>query len=154
MRKEFQHKLSNEAAKNHGVVVTERLEIRNMTKSAAGTTEKPGKSVRAKSGLNRSILDQGWGAFRNMPNWKLAERGRHLVLVDPKITSRICPDCGTVDAGSRKEQRSLRVGCCGHTAHAETNAARNILRRGDTVFLPVEARLSASEARTILDIVA
>jgi putative transposase len=154
VRKDFQHKLSTTIAKNHGVVVMEKLEIRNMTRSAKGTVEDPGNHVRAKSGLNRSIADQGWGAFRSMLAWKLTERGGALVLVDPKNTSRTCHECGTVDAGNRKEQKFLCVGC-GHVAHADTNAARNILQRGrDTALLPAEARLPANEAGTSLDIAA
>ena len=65
-----------------------------MSKSAAGTTEAPGKNVRAKSGLNRAILDQGWFEFRRQLEYKLAWVGGWLVKVPPQNTSRTCPKCG------------------------------------------------------------
>jgi putative transposase len=63
-RRDFLHKASTTISKNHAVVCIEDLQVRNMSKSAAGTIEKPGRNVGAKSGLNRAILDQGWSAFR------------------------------------------------------------------------------------------
>ena len=48
-----------------------------MTKSAKGTIKKPGKNVKAKSGLNRSILDQRWGMFKTFLSYKLkADTGK------------------------------------------------------------------------------
>jgi putative transposase len=109
------------------VVVLEKLEVRNMVRSAAGSVEKPGKNVRAKAGLNRAIHDQGWGMFRTMLGWKLAERGGRLVEVPAQNTSRTCAECGVVGADSRNGQR-FRCTACGHEAHADTNAAIEILR--------------------------
>jgi putative transposase len=148
-RKDFLHKASTAIAKNHGAVVIEKLDVRNMTRSASGTKEKPGRNARAKSGLNRAILDQGWGAFRTMLAYKLAERGGRLIEVPAANTSRTCAKCGTVDAASRTGQR-FRCVACGHEAHADTNAAMNILERaGGTGLLPVEAsHRRASEAGT------
>lgn len=148
-RKDFLHKASTIVAQNHGTVVLEALEVRNMVRSAAGTAEAPGRNVRAKAGLNRSILDQGWSAFRVMLGWKLAERGGRLVEVPAANTSRTCAACGCVDAESRNGLR-FRCTTCGHEAHADTNAARAILlRSGGTGVLPVEAsRERAGEAGT------
>lgn len=71
-RKDFLHKISTIIAKNHGTVVVEALQVRNMSASAKGTAEQPGRNVRQKSGLNRSILDQGWRMFRTLLdiNWQ------------------------------------------------------------------------------------
>ena len=80
-RKDFLHKHNTDLAKNHGAVVVEALRVRNMSASAKGTAEEPGRNVRQKAGLNRSILDQGWGAFRRMLAYKLAERGGRLIQV-------------------------------------------------------------------------
>lgn len=148
-RKDFLHKVSTEIAKSHGTVVIEKLEIRNMVRSAAGTVEKPGRNVRAKAGLNRSILDQGWGLFRVLLGYKLAERGGLLIEVPPQYTSQTCSECGTVDAESREGQRFCCTSC-GHEAHADMNAARVILQRGrGTSSLPVEAsHQRAGEAGT------
>jgi putative transposase len=73
-RKDYLHKLSTEIAQNHGIVKVEKLRVRNMSASAKGTVEEPGRNVKAKAGLNRSILDQGWRMFADMLNYKLAER--------------------------------------------------------------------------------
>ena len=51
-------------SKNHAIVCIEDLQVNNMSRSAAGNLESPGTNVRAKSGLNRAILDQGWAQFR------------------------------------------------------------------------------------------
>lgn len=148
-RKDFLHKQSTPIAKSHGVVVVEDLRVRNMVRSAAGTVAEPGRRVRQKAGLNRSILDQGWFAFRTMLAYKLASRGGQLLAVDPRNTSRTCEACGAVSAESRNRLRFVCVEC-GHAAHADTNAARNILNRArDTRLLPVEASgCRADEAGT------
>lgn len=145
-RKDFLHKTSTAIAKSHGVVLLEDLKVRNMTASARGTVEAPGRNVRQKAGLNRAILDQGWGLFRTMLAYKLEERGGFLLTVNPRDTSRTCSECGVVDADSRE---GVRFSCrsCGHDAHADTNAAINILRRG-APSMPAEAALAAAETGT------
>ena len=127
-RKDYLHKLSTEIAKSHGVVKVEKLRVRNMSASAKGTVEQPGTNVRAKAGLNKAILDQGWSMFSTMLKYKLAERGGELVEVDPAYTSQTCSCCGTVDKASRKDQATFECGHCGHTENADINAARNILQ--------------------------
>ena len=107
----------------------EDLRIANMTTSAIGTVEEPGKNVRAKSGLNRRILDQGWGEFRRQLAYKLEWSGGTLLLVDPRDTSRTCAQCGHVSGENRQTQAAFRCVACGHAANADTNAAINILRR-------------------------
>ena len=130
IRKTVLHQVSTVISKNHAVVVLEDLKVRNMTASATGTVESPGRNVRQKSGLNKSILDQGWGLLKQMLGYKLQWSGGMLLLVDPAYTSQICPVCGVVDAGNRKVQAVFRCLHCGHEAHADVNAAQNILARG------------------------
>ncbi len=77
-RHDFLHKTSTAISKNHAMVCIEALQVRNMSRSAAGTTERPGTKVRAKSGLNQSILDQGWFEFRRQLDYKLAWNGGWL----------------------------------------------------------------------------
>ena len=150
-RKDFLHKVSTDIAKNHGVVVVEALRVRNMSASAKGTAEAPGRKVRQKAGLNRSILDQGWSAFRIMLAYKLADRGGRLVEVDPAHTSQTCAACGAVDARSRQDQARFVCTTCGHEAHADINAAINIKRRADCALKPVDGHLGKrpDEAGTI-----
>lgn len=142
-RKDFLHKVSTEISKNHGTVVLEALKVRNMTASAKGTMEKPGRSVKQKAGLNRAILDQGWGMFRTMLAYKLADRGGRLIEVSAAYTSQTCAECGVMDATSRRSQSRFVCTGCGHETNADTNAANNILQRGlDKSLKPAEGHRS------------
>jgi putative transposase len=125
-RKDFLHKLSTRLAKNHGVIKIERLRVKDMSRSAKGTVEAPGRNVAAKGGLNRSILDQGWSMFATMLRYKLAQRGGTLVEVDPRYTSQACAECGVIDRANRPDQATFACVSCGHVDNADVNAARNI----------------------------
>ena len=129
-RRDFLHKASTQISQNHAIVCLEDLPVRNMAKSAAGTTEKPGRNVRAKSGLNKSILDQGWFEFRRQLDYKLAWNGGWLVAVPPHYTSRTCPCCGHVSADNRKTQARFACVECGFEDNADLVGAINILSRG------------------------
>ena len=129
-RKDFLHKLSLQYAENQGIVVVEDLRIKNMTKSAKGTKETPGKQVKQKTGLNRSITQQSWGMFFELLEYKLHERGGQLIKVDPKHTSQTCNKCGHVDKNNRKSQSKFECISCGHSDNADVNGAKNILDRG------------------------
>ncbi len=132
MRRDFLQKASTAMSETQAVVYIEDLTIRNMTRSARGTKESPGKNVRQKSGLNRSLLSQGWGIFLSLLEYKLVRLGGRLVRVDPRNTSRACFVCGHVSAENRPDQATFRCASCGHADHADVNAARNILRVGQT----------------------
>lgn len=137
-RKDFLHKLSTTIAKNHGTVVVEALQVRNMSASARGSVDEPGRNVRQKAGLNRSILDQGWRMFRTFLGYKLAERGGRLIEVPAAYTSQTCSACGQVDQASRVSQARFVCTTCGYTGNADINAAKTILRRADCPLKPVE----------------
>jgi len=130
VRRDFLHKVSTAISKNHAVVVIEDLKVGNMSRSAAGTANAPGKNVRAKSGLNKSILDQGWYGFRRMLEYKLSWKGGRLVAVPPENTSRTCPGCGHVSADNRQTQARFACVACGYENNADVVAAINILFRG------------------------
>jgi len=125
-RKDFLHKLSTDIAKNHGVVKLEKLRVKNMSASASGTVDSPGRQVAQKSGLNKSILDQGWSMFATMLRYKLQERGGRIEYVDPAYTSQGCSCCGSINKASRKSQSEFECVDCGFTANADYNAAVNI----------------------------
>jgi putative transposase len=65
-----------------------------MSRSAKGTVEQPGKNVRAKAGLNKAIVDQGWGELIRQLSYKQQWRGGIVVLVPPQYTSQKCSKCG------------------------------------------------------------
>jgi putative transposase len=130
VRHEFLHKTSTRLAKNHSYIVMEDLKVTNMMRSAKGTKEKPGRYVKQKAGLNRSIAQQAWSTFRNLLAYKLSNLNGELRLVDPRHTSQTCPICLTTDRRNRKSQSKFKCISCGHTANADHNAATNILRLG------------------------
>ena len=132
-RRDFQHKTSSYLSKNHVMIVIEDLKVKNMSRSAKGDVEKPGKQVKQKAGLNRSILDQGWSEFRGM-----------VVAVSPHYTSQICSSCGYKDKANRQTQAQFVCISCGFFHHADTNAAINIVERGDRLLTCGETKLSAS----------
>lgn len=129
VRRDFLQKLSYKISKKHAVVILEDLQIANMTRSAKGTIERPGHRVKAKSGLNRSILDQGWGYFEKMLQYKLAQRGGRLVLVPAHGSSQTCSKCGHRDAASRISRSRFCCTKCSYTEHADINAAKVLLQR-------------------------
>lgn len=131
-RRDYLHKISTTLSKNHAIVYVGDLQVANMSKSAKGDVENPGSRVKQKSGLNRSILDQGWYEFRRQLDYKLAWQGGELILVDPKYTSQTCPNpsCLHVSKENRKTQSEFRCTACGYENHADFVAALNILRAG------------------------
>ena len=130
VRRDFLHKATSLISKNHAWVFVEDLQVRNMSKSAKGTPEKPGKRVKAKSGLNRAILDQGWYEFRRQLQYKLDWLGGKLFAVPPQYTSQICPKCGQVNKENRKTQAKFACVQCGFQENADVVGALNILRAG------------------------
>ncbi len=129
-RHDYLHKLSHNLSKNHAVVVLEDLKVANMSKSAQGTIAEPGTNVKAKSGLNKSILDQGWYEFKRQLAYKLEWLGGMLVLVNPKNTSRCCPQCGHTSKDNRTTQACFVCVECGYEEHADFVGALNVLRAG------------------------
>ncbi|MCE2679873.1 MAG: transposase [Burkholderiales bacterium] len=130
VRRDFLHKHSTAISQNHAIVFVEDLQVRNMSKSASGTTSEPGKNVRAKSGLNKAILDQGWFEFRRQLDYKLSWRGGWLIEVPAKNTSRTCLECDHISADNRKRQALFKCVACGFEEHADLVGANNVLRAG------------------------
>lgn len=133
VRNDFLHKTTTSISKNHALVVIEDLKVQNMSRSASGTLDHPGKNVRVKAGLNKSILDQGWFEFRRQLAYKLAWLGGTLLLVPPQYTSQTCSHCGCVDKSNRVSQAKFKCTACGFECNADHNAALNILAAGQAV---------------------
>jgi putative transposase len=133
-RRDYLHKATTAISQNHAMVCIEDLKVRNMSASAAGTLDQPGRNVRAKSGLNRSILDQGWFEFRRQLDYKLQRSGGWLVAVPPHNTSRTCPACGHVSAENRRTQAQFHCVECDFKENADIVGAINILRAGHARF--------------------
>jgi putative transposase len=133
-RLDHAHKTALALVRDHDVIAHEALKIANMTRrpkprlAEDGTYEPNGAA--AKAGLNKVILDAGWGVFLKILHDKAEEAGRVVLEVDPRHTSQRCAKCGHVAAGNRVTQAEFRCLSCGHEAHADVNAAINILRSG------------------------
>jgi transposase len=110
--------------------VKKNLKLRNMTKSAKGTADAPGKNVKQKSGLNREILNSGLYEIRRQLEYKTQRHKGMLLAVDPKFTSQMCSECGHVAKENRKSQAVFICSKCGFSANADVNAAINIKQRG------------------------
>ncbi|MNV37141.1 putative transposase [compost metagenome] len=133
-RKDFLHKTSTTISQNHALVCIEDLQVKNMSRSAKGNSEQPGKRVRQKAGLNRCILDQGWAEFRRQLAYKMDWSGGMLLAVPAHHTSQTCPCCGHVAPENRRTQQQFQCVACGHTAHADVVGAINVLERGQRLL--------------------
>ncbi|MGW7089221.1 RNA-guided endonuclease InsQ/TnpB family protein [Streptomyces sp. NPDC054871] len=135
-RLDHAHKTALELVREHDVIAHEDLKIRNMVKapSPKPDPETPGSFLpngsAAKAGLNRSINDAGWGVFLTILTSKAESAGREVIAVDPRNTSRTCPQCGHVCSENRPTQEKFHCVSCGHQAHADTVGAINVLRAG------------------------
>jgi putative transposase len=135
-RKDFHHKQARALAVRYDLIVVEDLKIVNMLRRAKPVADpaNPGhylpNGARAKSGLNRSIGDAGWGQFVSILRAKAEEAGRAWIEVDPQHTSDGCERCGHAARENRVTQAEFACQHCGHTAPADEHAARNILRAG------------------------
>lgn len=130
IRNDFLHKTSTEISKKHAVIFLEDLKVSNMSASAKGTLENPGKSVKQKAGLNKSILDQGWFEFRRQLEYKQIWNGGMVMTVPPQYTSQTCPVCGHVSKDNRMTQAEFRCTNCGYENNADLVGAMNVLRAG------------------------
>ena len=140
-RKDWVEKASTSLARRFDLIRVENLKVKNMTRSAKGTPQDPGRNVRAKAGLIRGILRSGWGLLVRRLEEKAPGR---VERIKPAFTSQRCSACGQVDGKSRESQAVFRCTACGYVCHADVNAARNIAaghavtaRGGDGITVPV-----------------
>ncbi|MEW2116672.1 transposase [Streptomyces sp. NPDC005474] len=135
-RLDHAHKTALGLVREHDVIAHEDLKIRNMGRTPAPKPDpdKPGaflpNGAASKAGLNRSIADAGWGVFLTILHAKAESAGREVIAVDPRNTSRRCPECGHTAKENRPTQDKFHCVSCGHTAHADTVGALNVLRAG------------------------
>jgi putative transposase len=122
-RKDWVEKKTTDIARRFDLIKVEDLRIMNMTRSAKGNQDEPGRNVRQKSGLNRGILRSGWGLLVRRLEEKAPGR---VVKVNAAFTSQRCSACGHVDRRSRKSQARFVCTACGYACHADVNAAINI----------------------------
>jgi len=125
-RRDLHHQIARKLIDTCDVIAVEDLAITNMTRSASGPVEAPGRNVAAKAGLNRSILDAGWGQFLAILLAKAEGAGRRVVKVNPRDTSITCCLCGRRCVRPRQDT----VVCPAHGGmDADLNGACDILAR-------------------------
>ncbi|WP_405976552.1 transposase [Streptomyces sp. NBC_00988] len=135
-RLDHAHKTALSLVREHDFIAHEDLKIRNMIKAPAAKPDpgQPGSflpnGAASKAGLNRSIADAGWGVFLAILNAKAESAGREVLAVDPRNTSRTCPECGHTAKENRPTQEKFHCRSCGHRAHADVVGAINVLRAG------------------------
>jgi len=154
-RWDFHHKESRRLVSLFQIIAFEKLAIKNMVRRPKPKqNELTGRylpnGASAKSGLNKSIHDAGWGGFIHMVIYKAKRAGRDVRLVPPKNTSQMCSGCGLFPCAhcghqhakavkecvSCKKQRSKdlkerwHVCACGCELDRDVNAAKNILALG------------------------
>ena len=132
-RKDFLHKQSNRLLSTYDCLYIEDLKLKNMISSAKGTIEKPGRMVKQKSGLNRSLSDVGIGIFFNMLDYKSLWNGKEIIRVRPHYTSQTCSICNHTSKENRKSQSKFECVICGHKENADINAAKNVIRFGQNL---------------------
>ena len=148
LRKDCLHKLTTRLAKSHGSVVVEDLNVHGMTRSARGSVEEPGRNVRAKAGLNRALLDAGFGELRRQLAYKCPGYGSRLVLADRFFaSSKRCSGCGAVRVRLRLSERAYRCSDCGLVLDRDLNAALNLVWWAETQRLRPHVAASAAETQ-------
>lgn len=133
-RRDFLHRASTAIVCDHALICIEDLRVKSMSASASGTLDQPGRNVAQKRGLNRSILDQGWGEFRRQLEYKAVWAGAMVVAVPPHHTSQTCPACGHVSADNRITQSRFECMSCGYDNNADVVGAINVLERGQRLL--------------------
>ena len=108
----------------------EDLRTINMTRSAKGSIEEPGKNAAQKRGLNKSINEQTWSLLTQQLTYKAEYAGRQFVKMDLKFTSKTCSKCGIALDGKLETYRLFVCHACGLVIDRDLNAARNIEVRG------------------------
>jgi len=104
-----------------------------MSKLSRGTLENKGRNVKAKSGLNKSILDQGWYEFTRQLEYKSFVNGGEVIRVNPKYTSKTCSKCGYISKENRQSQSKFECKQCGYLDNADVNKSKNILVAGQAM---------------------
>ena len=163
-RRDFHHKSARYLVQSYDLIAVEHLQIANMQRRAKPMPdpEHPGRVLpnggAAKTGLNRSISDAGWGQFLSILRAKAEDAGRIWIhpfhpagpavtgpaaargsAVNPRHTSDGCEACGHIAQENRVSQSEFVCRACGHAAQADEHAARNILRAGLALHAAIAA---------------
>ncbi len=153
-RRDWAEKISTRLVKDHDLIVLEKLNTSGMVRKPRAKPDPAHRGgflpngARSKAGLNRAILGSCWGLLAQRAEHKAAASGAAVISVDPRFTSQQCHVCGHSAPANRDSQAVFRCQQCGHSDHADVNAARNILARGlATMAVPAPAPGHGAHAR-------
>lgn len=140
VRNDMAHKASRALVDNPDayLFVFEDLKTKNMTSSAKGDAERPGRNVRQKAGLNRAILQSAWGKLKLFTEYKARRAGKLAIAVAPHHSSQECRLCGHTHPDNRPSQAEFVCRRCGHAENADFNAAGVLQKRGVKALLAGE----------------
>ncbi|TQR31813.1 transposase [Campylobacter sp. MIT 99-7217] len=124
IKRDSYHKITTKLTKEFDLIVVEALKNKNMTKRAKL------KNVKAKSGLNKWILNTSFYQFTQMLEYKQKHNGKFFVKVNPQYTSKACNVCGNIKDNLTLQDRVYTCEECQTTIHRDINASLNILERG------------------------
>ena len=138
-RKNFLHNESTKLVEKYDRIYMEDLSIKNLTKSAKGTIETPGRNVKQKSGLNKSILDVGAGMFKDMLSYKTKFAGKELIKISKTFpSSKLCSNCKTKNENLELKDRIWTCNSCGTKHDRDINAAINIKTEGRNLLITLK----------------
>lgn len=138
-RTDFLHKTSKDLVEKGSVFVFEDLNIQNMTKKAKPKKDEKGNFIKncrkAKAGLNKSILEVGWGTLETFVQYKAKAAGKAVFKINSAYTSQECSNCGHIHSDNRETQSEFLCLQCGHHDNADRNAALVIKKRAIALIL-------------------
>ena len=148
-RQNWVHQVAAQITSSSSMVATEKLEVKNMTRKA-----KKGKRKKQKAGLNKSILDVGFGMLRSTIKYKVEQTGGVFIEVPTRQVkpSQTCPKCGN----QHKKTLGIRVHECGVCSYRQDRdiAAAEVMLYWAKGTLPglgtslADADLASSTSRT------
>ena len=157
-QKDWIEKTTTDLVRGYDLIAIEALDVKAMTRRPHPIPDPTNEDqyrpngANRKTGLNRAIRHSCWGLLDRRLADKAAqssiEAPCNLVRVSPRNTSRQCHECGHIDAANRKSQAFFACQKCGYEAHADTNAARNILRAAQNVTNPRVSGDRAHQSRS------
>ncbi|MEU6997644.1 transposase [Nonomuraea sp. NPDC046570] len=154
-REDFAAQTAHILATRFELIALEALKTKNMTTAVAPKPDPDNEGgflpngAAAKSGMNRALLDKGWYRIERAIRSKARSTGTHVITVNPAYTSQTCNPCGHTARENRESQAVFRCVACGHRAHADVNAAKNILAAGRAEHMTARpaARVGARKPR-------
>ncbi len=145
---QHEHRFTTEIVRNHQTIAIEDTKLVNITKSAKGTAKNPGKNVKAKSGLNRSIREQRLGAIRDKLEYKASWYGREFIRVPAAYTSQTCPSCKFTSPENRPSRDYFQCQSCRTNGPADAIAGTNILKNGQKALQEKEINTPSPRSPT------